>query len=262
MGWIGNPGKTMDARLEQEIASSLEATTELLPLLPALFEGLDDLGSSPDTLITVLRSFATELKGAHALDLGCGNGAVSVALARDLEMRVLGVDALAPFLDEARRRAVAASVADRTTFRGGDLRHMLQAEGRFDVVTWMAMGELLGDLHETVRQLRRVVRVGGLVVIEHEVRDNAQGAMPDLAPLRASLTAQGDEVLREVSVPAWQAREAEKSRHSQLRANAEKLAAADPFQAASVLLYLERRTAGTARMANHSHPHLWVLRRR
>ena len=86
--------------------------------------------------------------------------------------------------------------------------------------------------------------------------------MPDVAPLRAMLTAQGDELVREVTVPAWQAREAEKARATRLRANAEKLAEADPFQAASVLLYLERRTTGAARLANESHAHLWVLRRK
>lgn len=252
----------MHTQLEQEIASSLDATPELLPLLPALFEGLDDLGSSPDTLVTVLRSFATELKGSHVLDLGCGTGAVSVALAKELGMRVLGVDGLAPLLEEARRRAAAAGVSDHVTFRSSDLRPMLQAEGRFDAVTWMAMGSLLGDLQETIRQVRRVVRVGGLILLEHEVRAATGGGMPDIAPLRAMLTAHGDEVLREVSVPAWQAREAEKARAVRLRANAEKLAAEDPFQAASVLLYLERRTTGNARLANESHAHLWVLRRR
>ncbi len=252
----------MHAQLEQEIASSLEATPDLLPLLPALFEGLDDLGSSPDTLVTVLRSFAAELKGAHVLDLGCGTGAVSVALAKALYARVLGVDGFAPLLEQARRRATEAGVSDRVTFRGGDLRPMLQAEGRFDAVTWMAMGSLLGDLQDTVRQLRRVVRVGGLVMIEHEVRAPHGGVMPDVAPLRAMLTAQGDELVREVTVPAWQAREAEKARATRLRANAEKLAEADPFQAASVLLYLERRTTGAARLANESHAHLWVLRRK
>ncbi|MEO7866838.1 MAG: class I SAM-dependent methyltransferase [Candidatus Eisenbacteria bacterium] len=252
----------MDAQLEQEIASSLDATPELLPLLPALFEGLDDLGSSPDTLITVLRSFAAELKGAHVLDLGCGTGAVSVALAKALDARVLGVDGFAPLLEQARRRATTAGVSDRVTFRCSDLRPMLQAEGRFDAVTWMAMGTLLGDLQETVRQLRRVVRVGGLVMIEHEARAPQGGVMPDVAPLRAMLTAHGDELVREVSVPAWQAREAEMARATRLRTNAEKLAEADPFQAASVLLYLERRTAGAARLANESHAHLWVLRRK
>lgn len=252
----------MNEQTEQEVAASFEATADLLPLLPALFEGLDDLGSSPDTLVTVLRSFAAEMKGAHVLDLGCGTGAVSVALAKELGARVLGVDALAPLLDEARRRAESAGVSNLVTFRGSDLRPMLAAEGRFDAVTWMAMGSLLGDLQETVRQLRRVVRKGGLVMIEHEVRAAKGGAMPDMAPLRAMLTAQGDEVVREVAVPAWQAREAEKARAVRLRANAEKLAEADPFQAASVLLYLERRTTGAARLANESHAHLWVLRRK
>lgn len=47
--------------------------------------------------------------GERALDVGCGNGAVSLALAR-ARADVTGVDISGPMLDEARRRADAAGL--------------------------------------------------------------------------------------------------------------------------------------------------------
>ncbi len=54
------------------------------------------------------------------LELGCGTGALSVALLELGAMRATGLDLSATSLDVARRRAAAAAVEDRATFILGD----------------------------------------------------------------------------------------------------------------------------------------------
>lgn len=249
----------MDAHLDQEIADSLGCAPELLPHVPRLFVGLDAIGSEPDSLVSVLRPFAGELAGAMVLEPGCGFGAPGRVLARECGAQVLGVDAFAPFLDEARQRAEQAGVADRCRYRHDDLARMLQAEGRFDGVLWMGMGTRLGDLAATVRSLRRVVRPGGWVILDGDAPE--RDGQPDPLTARAAVTAAGDELMREVAVPPWQCREAARERVTRLRAAGEAMAAEDPFAAASVLLYLERQR-GAAEAAAQRHLHIWVLRRR
>ncbi|HEV2105970.1 MAG TPA: class I SAM-dependent methyltransferase [Candidatus Eisenbacteria bacterium] len=244
----------MDPSLDREIAASLDVPSDLLPHLPALYAGLDALGSSPETHVALLRPHAGELKAGQVLDLGSGLGTVGIALATELELRVLGVDAFEPFVDIARARAAAAGVANLCAFRADDLRRMLEAEGRFEAVVWVAMGGLLGGLADTIARLRRLVRVGGYLLIEREL---AGGGDP--AALRAELTAHGDEVVREVEVPAWQLREAREDALARVRARGEALAAEDPAMLLELLHWLDH---AAGRDANGARDVVGLLRRR
>ncbi len=249
----------MGTALAREVAESLDCPPELLPEAVRLFAGLDALGSEPETLASAMRVWGDELKDKMFLELGCGFGAPGRALARECGVQVLGVDAMSPFIDEARRRADAAGVADRCRYRLDDLRRMLSAEGRFDGVLWLAMGQRLGDLRDTLRQLRRLVKPGGWVVIQHDSRQNDGSNDPSV--VRAALTAFGDELAREVSVPHWQVREADRARHRVLREAGESIASEDPFRAAMVMLFLERQERAASEGPKRETT-MWVLRRR
>lgn len=247
--------ESLDSHLAREVAASLDCPPDLLPDAARLFAGLDALGSEPETLASAMRAWASELEGRMFLELGCGFGAPGRVLARECRIQVLGVDALSEFIDEARRRAEAAGVSDRCRYRLDDLRRMLSAEGRFDGVLWMAMGEGLGDLRDTLRQLRRLVKPGGWVVIQGEV------AASEEAAARTALGAFGDEMARELTVPHWQVREARRARQQSLRRAGEEIASEDPFRAATVMLYLERLERRLAEAAPNE-TRIWVLRRR
>ena len=251
--------ETLDSDLAREVAASLDCPPELLPDAARLFAKLDALGSEPETLVSAMRAWSAELKGQMFLELGCGFGAPGRALARECGVQVLGVDAMNPFIDEARRRAEAAGVADRCRYRLDDLRRMLSAEGRFDGVLWMAMGERLGDLRDTVRQLRRLVKPGGWVVIQADApHANGDG---DPTPARTALTAFGDDLARELDVPLWQVREADRARRQALHDAGREIAAEDPFRAAMVMLFLERQEREAAE-AEKRETRIWVVRRK
>src|SRR5450755_1146133 len=62
----------------------------------------------------------TPIEGKTVIDIGCGPGHYSVALAARGAARVLGVDFAAGMIELARARAAGAGVADRCTFTLGD----------------------------------------------------------------------------------------------------------------------------------------------
>jgi SAM-dependent methyltransferase len=54
-------------------------------------------------------------------DLGSGDGRIAIAAAREFGAHAVGVEIVPRLVDEARRNAREAGVADRVTFRQGDL---------------------------------------------------------------------------------------------------------------------------------------------
>ena len=78
----------MNEELDRQVASSLEAPPELLPFIAELLADVDALGSSP-AVVNLLRPLA--LPRATTLDLGCGKGAISVNVARELGWHAHGV---------------------------------------------------------------------------------------------------------------------------------------------------------------------------
>ena len=68
------------------------------------------------------------------LDLGCGNGGQTVALARHTEGSILAVDNHPPFLEELRRRAEAAGVSGRIQVLARDMRALEMGEDSFDLI--------------------------------------------------------------------------------------------------------------------------------
>lgn len=143
-----------------------------------------------------------DVRGKDVLDYGCGHGMAAVVLARR-GARVTGFDLSSGYVDEARQRAEANGVAIR--FQQADAEHLPFEDQSFDAVWGCAILHHL-DLDRAGRELRRVLRPGGIAVFcepwggnpllnfarrrlpypgkghtpdEHPLRSN------DLAPLRA-----------------------------------------------------------------------------
>lgn len=88
---------------------------------------------------------------ARVLDLGCGRGQSTIALALAYpQVFVHGVDLDEESVNEARREALAAGVEDRITFTAGDAAHV-STTGEYDLVT---MFETLHDMADPVGALR------------------------------------------------------------------------------------------------------------
>jgi 2-polyprenyl-6-hydroxyphenyl methylase / 3-demethylubiquinone-9 3-methyltransferase len=104
-----------------------------------------------------------ELKGAAALDVGCGGGILSEALAR-AGARVLGIDLSQAVLDVAELHALEGKIEVQYKSMAAEQLAMEQPAA-FDLVTCMELLEHVPDPTAMVAALAALVKPGGDVVV-------------------------------------------------------------------------------------------------
>jgi SAM-dependent methyltransferase len=105
---------------------------------------------------------------ARVLDLGCGLGASSVALARAYpRATVLGIDLDQASVAQARAAAAEAGVADRVSFMVADAAQVT-SEAPFDLVTIFEALHDMGDPVGALRAARERLADGGSVLVADE----------------------------------------------------------------------------------------------
>ena len=114
--------------------------------------------------------------GARALDVGCGTGWSTVALARTFaNLEVTGLDLDAASVADARRHAAAGGVDRRVRFEVGDAARVTAGDlgGPFDVVCIFEALHDMGHPVDALRALRGVLKPGGyLLVADERVADD------------------------------------------------------------------------------------------
>jgi ubiquinone/menaquinone biosynthesis C-methylase UbiE len=115
----------------------------------------------------------------HALDIGCGAGYATVALARQ-GYDVDAVDAVQTMVDSTRDLVAKAGVEERVRISRGDVHTLPFPEETFDLVVAMGVLPWLPSMEEPVREMCRVLRPGGYLII---TVDNRWGLRQFLDPL-------------------------------------------------------------------------------
>lgn len=100
----------------------------------------------------------------RVLDVGCGGGLMSEALARD-GAQVVGIDASAGNIAAARRHAAQdPALAARLDYRHGEPATALGPDERFDLVLALEVVEHVDDVSAFLAQVAAAVAPGGLLV--------------------------------------------------------------------------------------------------
>jgi len=169
-------------------------------------------------LVAQLTIASDMLRGEHGrtLDLGCGTGSAFPML-RAREFDVVGIDLSSRMIAFAKQR-----YADdrRIQLSRGDAEFLPFADASFDTVTCLGVFESLPDYTPALREIARVLRPGGLLVLSvpsqispyHITHDIAQAtvwrawrAMKPILRRRASATASTPAVRRHRCIP-WRLR--------------------------------------------------------
>ncbi|MDA8252677.1 class I SAM-dependent methyltransferase [Acidiphilium sp.] len=121
------------------------------------------LGRITDRLEDVLlRDLLGDVAGRAVLDFGCGDGKLAMRLAA-AGAQVVGVDADPAMLRAAASRAAAAGVS--VQFATGRAEALPFMAGRFDLVVAVTVLCFVPDAEAAFREIARVLRPGGAVVI-------------------------------------------------------------------------------------------------
>ncbi len=134
----------------------------------------------PEEVARVLEGL--DLSGKTVLDIGCGAGGITAALARDYgAARVVGIDVEAPVCESARRQAEKSGVADRVEIRLVEPGPFPFPDASFDVVFSKDSIIHIPDKAFLAGEAFRVLRPGGWFVASDWLISHDGAPSPEMA---------------------------------------------------------------------------------
>jgi ubiquinone/menaquinone biosynthesis C-methylase UbiE len=154
-------------------------------------EMLNQFGTADMEQLTLLLDVLRLRPGSHALDGGCGTGAMTRYLADKSGARFVGIDTAGPAI--VRAQELAAASADRLAFKMGTMDALDFPPASFDAVVVIDSLYFCKDLTATIGQFLRILRTGGQMGLfyTHIVESSESSLAAGDTKLGAALRANG-----------------------------------------------------------------------
>lgn len=108
---------------------------------------------------------------SHILDVGCGTGFAVIEIARKLDQgRACGVD-ISPGMIEKANRNIPLELAGRVSFQVASSEQIPYPEDEFNFILCTNSFHHYPDTHKALREMYRVLKPGGLLVILDNATD-------------------------------------------------------------------------------------------
>jgi len=130
--------------------------------------------ASTKKALSILLSARSKSKDAPSsaklriLDVGCGNGAQTIQLAKLTDSRILAVDNHQPFLDELQRRAEAEGVSEKIQVKLGDMHDLGLDDSSFDLI-WSEGALYIMGFREGLTAIHSLLKPDGLLAVSEIV---------------------------------------------------------------------------------------------
>jgi SAM-dependent methyltransferase len=116
------------------------------------------MGRWSELLTQPFLAFAGVPSGGRVLDVACGTGVLSKALA-GTGAHVIGVDASEGYLKGSQRRRAHPNI----TYESGDVRQLRFADNSFDAAVSTLALDVIPEIEQVVTEMKRVTKPGGVV---------------------------------------------------------------------------------------------------
>lgn len=162
--------------IEESVVTALDGTDkELYPFLPYILQDSWEMGADPNVIIQLIQKHSHDYSKLKVLDLGCGKGAVSIKVAKELGCLCHGIDAVPEFINEANKKALRYGVSHLCKFEMGDIRHKVKVLSGYNVIILGAIGQVYGDYYSTLTTLSRALAAEGIFIIDDGYIENDSG---------------------------------------------------------------------------------------
>jgi ubiquinone/menaquinone biosynthesis C-methylase UbiE len=121
-------------------------------------------GGDAQTLLAIELSGLRNRRDLTIADIGCGTGASTLVLARELDAKVTAIDFLPDFLDVLKQRAAQAGLADRITTETASMDSLPFAQGTLDAI-WSEGAIYNIGFEKGLRDWRRLLKSGGILAV-------------------------------------------------------------------------------------------------